>query len=581
MQKKKILSILGILCLMMSFVLPVFKTHVHAEEGNQVTLNFIGATVQEGKAIYKDDSQIYTSEVSLVTKNLDEGDTYSDCSITENNMKIDLNEKNYYLKVVAKTSVENPDEILGAVSRSPFNKMYINDTKFDITLNPYVGLHTESFSGNLTIRLEKEPDSPSGPKYPDNVEIHATCDDSSMEIHFNSVRIGKESKEISGNAKGYASGETHNLIRIQLAFGEGNIGSVTVNGENIALPEGTKDHVEFTLKPASRYVIEVKKAQDTSGTPRTIIWASNKENNSSLKDNELVKNGTIEIIDIKDSHGNSIGLENVDQDIEKNNGFASVLPHSKVILRLKPNYGYQLTSIKINDETLAAGEQESTFEYIMPDTNVHFSSIFEKVDDKVVTESNKVKDGKIELDGSEINSGSVVLSVDDVNLTEEQISNFKNQADGYQLSSFLNIRLDQVLYKGTESDVWSKQLKDLNNPATITLKLEEGVKGNEVVIVHEKHDGTYEVIPATYDSSTNTITFKTSSFSNYAVASKTATTDASPKDTSTNNIIKKNNSIIPQTGDNIAKYFAIFVLCVLVLVVFLIITKRKKQNTKK
>ena len=580
MQKKKTLSILGVLCLLMSFVLPVFKTHVHAEEGNQVTLNFIGATVQEGKAIYEDDSKTYSSEVSLVTKNFDGGETYSDCFITGNFMNIDLNEKNYYLKVVSKDSVNNPDEILGAGSGSPFNKMYINDTQFDITSNPYVGLQTDSFSGNLNIKLEKEPTPPTL-KYPDDIQIEATYDGFGMEISLNSERVGSESKNISGIAKGYASGEIGNLIRIQLAFGDGNIGSVTVNDENIALPEGTKDHVEFTLKPASKYVIEVKKAQDTSGTPRTIIWDSDKTNNSSLKDHELLKNGTIEILDIKDLHGNSIGLENVDQDIEKNNGWASVLPHSRVILRLKPNYGYQLTSIKINDETLAAGEQESTFEYIMPDTNVHFSSIFEKVDDKVVTESNKVKDGKIELDGSEINSGSVVLSVNDVNLTEEQISNFKNKADGYQLSSFLNIRLEHVLYKGTDSDVWSKQLKDLNNPATITLKLEEGVKGNEVVIVHEKHDGTYEVIPATYDSSTNTITFKTSSFSNYAVASKTATTDASPKDTSTNNIIKKNNSVIPQTGDNIAKYFAIFVLCVLVLVVFLIITKRKKQNIKK
>lgn len=101
------------------------------------------------------------------------------------------------------------------------------------------------------------------------------------------------------------------------------------------------------------------------------------------------------------------------------------MPGSKVILRLKPDYGYQLTSIKINDETLVARKEESTFEYIMPDTNVHICGIFEKVDDKVNTESSKVKNGTIKLGGKEINSGSVVLSVNDVKLNNEQISNFE------------------------------------------------------------------------------------------------------------------------------------------------------------
>ena len=44
--------------------------------------------------------------------------------------------------------------------------------------------------------------------------------------------------------------------------------------------------------------------------------------------------------------------------------------------------------------------------------------------------------------------------------------------------------------------------------------------GKKIVIVHEKHDGTYEILPAIYDSATQTITFETTSFSNYAIAGK-------------------------------------------------------------
>lgn len=63
------------------------------------------------------------------------------------------------------------------------------------------------------------------------------------------------------------------------------------------------------------------------------------------------------------------------------------------------------------------------------------------------------------------------------------------------------------------------------------LKLEDGIDGNAIVIVHELHDeageptGEYEIIPVTYDAASQTITFKTKSFSNFAIAAKT-TADA-------------------------------------------------------
>lgn len=203
------------------------------------------------------------------------------------------------------------------------------------------------------------------------------------------------------------------------------------------------------------------------------------------------------------------------------NGGSAVLPVGAVVtVKLIPDYGYQLTSFGINGGDFGTGDEQSVFTFEIKPGNAHLGAHFTPVADQVESSSDKVKNGTIELGGEEIDSGSVVLSVDDVTLSNEQITNFEETANGYEISSYLDINLDQVIYKGSATDVWTNELKELNNEATITLQLENGVDGNEVVIVHEKHDGTYEIIPTTYNTNKNTITFKTSSFSNYAIASK-------------------------------------------------------------
>lgn len=356
----------------------------------------------------------------------------------------------------------------------------------------------------------------------DDISIEATCQGATMEVYFNGERIQNESDTIMGNGKGYNNGDEKNTIKIVLSFGYGNIGSVTINNQEMSLPAEKSDQVEFKVAAAPRYSIVVTKSQDATNIPRTIIWDSDRTHNSSLKEEDLLKNGTIEILDIQDENGNSVGLKDVNQDDKS--GWANIIPGSKVIMRLKPNYGYQLTSLKINDENLKAGKEQSTFEYIMPDTNVHISGIFEKVDDQVKTLSNEVKSGSITISNQEIDTGSVILSVNDVEPTSLQKTNFEKTVENYTIASYLDIKLDQVVYKGTANDTWTNSLSTLNHDANIQLQLEKGINGNDVVLVHEKHDGTYETLSTTYDSSTNTLSFKTTSFSNYAIAYKTKKT---------------------------------------------------------
>nr|MCR5655455.1 DUF4214 domain-containing protein [Lachnospiraceae bacterium] len=93
-------------------------------------------------------------------------------------------------------------------------------------------------------------------------------------------------------------------------------------------------------------------------------------------------------------------------------------------------------------------------------------------------------------------------------------------ADGYVVNDYLDVDLYNTVYKGTSTATWDTEVEDLSNPATISLGLESVAPGSEVAFVHEKHDGSVEVIPAEYDEKTKTYNFKTKSFSNYAIAVK-------------------------------------------------------------
>ncbi len=48
-------------------------------------------------------------------------------------------------------------------------------------------------------------------------------------------------------------------------------------------------------------------------TKRSIVWESDNANNTSLKEDELLKHGSVEIIGIKDEDGNPVELKDINQ----------------------------------------------------------------------------------------------------------------------------------------------------------------------------------------------------------------------------------------------------------------------------
>lgn len=501
------------LCISM-ILMPFAGAQVSAAEANMATLNFIGASIEDGKAIFviEDDSKV---RLTLCTRDRDTG-SYTNCSINKNNMQVDLEDKDYYLQVAMVLDESSMDGLLG-VSTAGL-RLYINNVSHDVSRNTYVKIDGYVFSGDLNIRITRETPPSPNPGYPDNIQIMGTYDGFGMEIYLNSEKIGAESKHIQGTGKGYASGEIYNLLKIQLAFGDGDIGTITVNGKAITLPEGTKDTVEFVVAPASEYVIEVTKKPTI--VPRVIIWDKDKAHNTSLKDDELLKNGTIEILEIKNSDGTSIGLDGVKQD--SSYGWARVIPGSEIILRAVPEYGYQLESITINGQSLTPLADASTFSYTMPDENVHISGIFTKTEDQVELKTDKVKKALIQLEENEITSGNSRLTIRNAVLTQQQLEAFKKAAGDYQIAGYFDIKLAQILYKNTAANLWINDIEILKKPAKVSFQIEADWEpaNSELVVIHEKKDGTYEIIPASFDAATKMLMFQTDGFSNYAIAYK-------------------------------------------------------------
>lgn len=242
-------------------------------------------------------------------------------------------------------------------------------------------------------------------------------------------------------------------------------------------------------------------------------------------------------------------------DVDYDDGSLTLPGNAQITMRVVPDYGYQVTSVNGGSNFTTTNSGVSEFTVTVADgTAGYFQAGVTRVDDEVLANSDKVSSGTIEIANNEINSGTVQLSVDDVELTSDKIKDF-NEAAGSNLkiNSYLDINLNKVLYKGTADDVWSEQIHHLNNKALITLQLEEGVDVSNLVIVHNIDDGDeFEIIEIeSYDAETNTITFYTDSFSNYAIATKSTTTDIATEN--------------PKTGDNIMFYIPMLGLSIISL----------------
>lgn len=252
-------------------------------------------------------------------------------------------------------------------------------------------------------------------------------------------------------------------------------------------------------------------------------------------EDEYVGNGKIEITgatyagnDVVNSgsHDDQVYWINDTTFNEGNNewkgGEGAFLPGTVVTITLIPDRGFQLTEFKINNEpnsTQAQGEI-STFTFTVPNANFHLGAKFTPMEDKVDSKVSGIAGGTLNLASNEYANGTAALTVNSTTVSSEEEAAFENvQRDGFEVAKYVDLKLENRFYKGNTTDFWTttEDKTNLKSSATISLSLSD-ITADDFEIVHQKHDGTYEVLDATY--SNGSVTFSTNSFSKFAIVAK-------------------------------------------------------------
>lgn len=204
---------------------------------------------------------------------------------------------------------------------------------------------------------------------------------------------------------------------------------------------------------------------------------------------------------------------------------SAVLPYgAELTVKIIPDYGYQLVSFGVNGGRFATSEEVGVYTFTVQRGNFHLAAKSVEIGDEVDAESSEdISAGSITLAPDELEQGTAVLTVTDVEdrLDEEQKAAFEDIAEDFEIVSYVDLDLEEVVYQGsTDKDKrWETEISELGAKATVSLAMTEALGDNEVVVLHE-HNGVYEVLEAGVDANSNSVLFETNSFSNYAIATK-------------------------------------------------------------
>lgn len=246
----------------------------------------------------------------------------------------------------------------------------------------------------------------------------------------------------------------------------------------------------------------------------TITWAYDVRHG----EDAYLEHGTAEIIAV---NGTPVAQLKMDPDNfatnagNKDGGHFAADPGAKITIKLTPDYGYQLSGVKLNGgATLEAQKDVSTFTFIMPDTSIHFKGIFTKSEDAVVTTGNTVKNATIANGANAANSGNLELKVsDNTNYNTAAATALVSDAVAAEA---VDLSLNQVVSKGNGTN-WETGITEFEKPITLSLALKDYDANYDYTVVRN-HNGKLTALDTT--AINGTVSFATNQFSTYVIVKK-------------------------------------------------------------
>lgn len=340
-----------------------------------------------------------------------------------------------------------------------------------------------------------------------------SCLDSQSPILIDNVEVM--------NGQATVGHEGNHDIQFQVAFGSA-VSKVFVNDTEYGITASEGGKIQVTVPHADSYDVKLVAGQSED---ITIMWSYDPED----ADRDFyVDHGKVEVLSI--TRGGTVIYDgktpSEDVRIDENGGWVALKLHDDVVLKLIPDYGYQLESVTINDQTLTPQEDVSVFS--LPDIqgNLHFKGVFVEKPDQITNSSDIVSNIRIANGQNAVSTGNLSLAVSDNAGYSTDVLPVVN-GEATKVTS-LDLSLDHVVSKGTDASVetgwWRTNLTEFEKPIQVGLTLDStALAAGETYSVVRDHNGVLtELENVTYNASTGALLFETNQFSTYTIVKKAA-----------------------------------------------------------
>ena len=352
---------------------------------------------------------------------------------------------------------------------------------------------------------------------------------------FNAVMQNGSDIIIKG---GHALKGTNNTLTLQDAFGSksnrvflvdvsqiDNVTTVTPAKDGDFSRNAEDQPYTKELAPAESYNIAIEPGISDD---LTIIWTTNRDIAEAWNAPDMyVENGRVEVLkitrgdydfyDAEKDGTDSEELRNKGIDISDDFGYLTLKRGDNVVLKLIPDYGYQLKRVGGENQSLAesmgmvpAENEISTFTISNLQHNIHFAAVFEKVDNSYTVNGTNVTGVEVSNNNNAITSGTLAVNVSDT--TTEDVSSIVSGE-----ARTVDIQINNIISKGN-NDSWTSTVTKLNTPVGVTLSTD--IEDGEDYAVVRNHEGVLTKIPCTTDAANNTISFDSNKFSTYTIVKK-------------------------------------------------------------
>ena len=372
-------------------------------------------------------------------------------------------------------------------------------------------------------------------------------------------------------------------LQIQLEFGKAvssiSINDVAYSGEQLVPDSGTIDRYTFNGISADQNGMLKLSFVEAESTVSTIIWTYDEKdpsgtNGDTYSQDTLVQHGKVEIVSIKrgddtlyegGSYTDKVAMEGGDPilaakivvDIEGQRGYVRLEKGDDIVIKLIPDYGYQLITATINDRQLSPLSNDfsnvSTFKLDNVQGQMHFSGVFEETDNTYTIGQAVTKVSNLSVDDKSTTVASGTLNVSLNNANNFDVSSVSG-IENYVSDSTVDITIDNIVSQGSENNYWSNKVSEFNNTIDVSMNINEFDSNSDYKVVRQHTDDKGSTTVSVVDSSIDNygvLTFKSDKFSSYMILKKNKALDEVISSNTSAEVRDKDGEII--SGVNISE----------------------------